>query len=109
MRTNRENQEPVNNSTRQDALVHETDGGDTERLKITISKETFAYLKCIQQLDLLYGLISEAIELDYGSQVDEIINDKFHDKIVAIIDEVNKYMCISINENIGGIKKFTEI
>jgi len=94
----------------QTALIPDTDKGDTERQSITVSKETFAYLKCLQQLNTLWMYVYEALELSYGwKTTDRILNEEYHEKSCAVRDMINEYLCISIGENINSRSEITEI
>ena len=108
MTTNLES--PATTINRQTALIQDTDTGDTERQSITVSKETFAYLKCLQQLDTLWEYVYKALELSYGwKTADELMDDEYCQKNCAIRDMINEYMCISIGERVNCNTGMTEI
>ena len=80
------------------------------RQKLTVSETTYAYLKCLQQLDTLFACMYEALELDYGwKAADQIMQDEYSSKSCAIRDMINSYMCVSIGENINSRSEITEI
>jgi len=77
---------------------------------ITVSEDTFAYLECLYQLDVLYECMYNALELNYGwKTADRIMMDEYADKSGAIRDMINEYMCVSIGFNIDSRKEITEI
>jgi len=77
---------------------------------ITLSEGTWAYLKCLQQLDTLFACVHEALELNYGWQsADRIMMDEYAVKSGAIRDMINGCMCASIGENINSTSEITEI
>jgi len=78
--------------------------------KVTVSKITYAYLKCLQQLDELGNRMHEALELDFGSTTgDKIMQLEYCERSHAMRDLINKYLCISINDNINTESEITEI
>ena len=81
-----------------------------ESNNLKVSKETFAYLKCLQQLDTLWGFMYEALELNYGwKSTDQIMKDEYLEKSNAIRDMINSYMCVVISENINTAGEITKI
>jgi len=81
-----------------------------EHKSVTVSKETFAYAKCLRHLNELWGLVYYALELSYGMETaEEIISNEYAIKSNAINEMILEYMCITICENAGGNKEFTKI
>jgi len=106
---NKNFESPATTEKGQSALISDTDA-DTERQSITVSKCTFAYLKCLQQLDTLWEYVYKALELSYGwKTADELMDNEYCSKSCAIRDMINEYLCISIDERVNCITGITEI
>ena len=92
---------PVNESAGQTALIHDTNANDAVRLKIKVSKETFAYLKCLQHLGALHALLEDALETYYDCRTAQrIMDDEYHKKYCAIRDMILLHMSYVIEDNL---------
>ena len=108
----KKNQSSANSSTA--TLTHDCESVNPNVLsplqKLTVSENTYAYLKCLRQLNTLWECIYKALELDYGwESADEIMQEEYHDKSEAIRDIINSYMCTSIYDRMSSIHEITEI
>ena len=75
--------------------------------KLTISNETQAYLKCLQQLRVLYGYVYNALELSYGwERADDIMDKKYNEK--SIYDFIRKYLFVSIDCRLDNKNEFMD-
>ena len=83
---------------------------DAENENVKVGKNTYAYLKCIQQSRMLWKCISDAIELNYGSlSVGEIMNKEYHPIAEEIDDFISTFIFVSITENLCNKDKIVEI
>ena len=74
---------------------------------IIVSDTTRGFIECLVMLDQLYGKVSETLEGMYGSSyVDSVMSSKYSKKSEKIRDFICEYMCISIEENIGGVNNY---
>ena len=77
---------------------------------ITVSKETFSYLKCLQQTARLWECVYGALELNYGWQTaQEIMEGEYLETIYPVREMIEKYMCASISNNVCSNDEITEI
>jgi hypothetical protein len=92
--------------------VHCTDKkSSTELTKVKVSQTTFAYMKCLQQLDTLWDCMDEALELFHCSSTtaEKIMVNEFAVIYMPIREMIAKYMCLSIGVNIKIRNEITEI
>jgi hypothetical protein len=113
MTKNNENAGKVNNSSQASTPTERNTvlnpEGETENQQVTVSKQTLAYLKCLQQLSELWECVYEALELSYGYKTAEEIMNGYHDKSCEIRDMINDYMCVSISEQMSYKGRITKI
>ena len=78
--------------------------------KVTVSDETLSYITCLRKADELWDCMYKAFEKNYDCQTAENIMDKeLRDKINAMREVINRYLCECIDSNISGIDELTEI
>jgi hypothetical protein len=78
--------------------------------KIQVGEKILAYLKCIQQLEVLSDHIYKAFELNYGDILaDNIMSNVTINQITSIHDTINKHMCYAIHDSLARKGEITEI
>jgi hypothetical protein len=77
---------------------------------ITVSENTLRFIECGIAVSEVFALFSDIIYDNYSKEAAEnIIEGDFLDITNKMRDIVNAYLCISIEDNIGTGKNFTEI
>jgi lipase chaperone LimK len=83
--------------TNEEYLQAESKQDDQELQMIKISKETHAFIKCLNQLDKTFDTIREALEILMGKEcASNIMSKDISDKIHSIREGINNYICDSI-------------
>ena len=77
---------------------------------ITVSENTLRFIECGIAVSEVFALFSDIIYDNYTKEAAEnILEGEFLDITNKMKGIVNKYLCVSIEDNTGTGKDFTEI
>jgi len=77
---------------------------------MTVSKQTQGFVGCLVSLNNLYSQFGDVVQDMYsGEQADKMLSGEFTVRHNALQKVIEKFMCVSISENIGSGTEITEI
>jgi len=78
--------------------------------RITVSKETSAWLMLLKEFDLFYHKVFDALMPLYGEmESEQILFDKYYELHDAVHNFLEFYMCRSIDDHIGRLSESIQI